>query len=166
MTTNDATELPVLTALLAYGHTHDDVARVARGMPECRRLIEEILSLDHVRSETTLSVGDVEFHQNKNGPFPNHQFRVSVRPQAGCAALNYMDNDDAEMPVANSYNPRKSVPDVILIFNGSTGLTFPRSAIISITDARRALLEWLQTRKRPTCIEWRPYDFVLRPDGP
>jgi hypothetical protein len=60
------------------------------------RLVEEILMTDHVEWETTLSVGDVEFHRTKDGPFPNHQFRISVRPSAGFAALNYMDHDDSE----------------------------------------------------------------------
>jgi immunity protein Imm1 of predicted polymorphic toxin system len=136
-----------------------DVARVTRGMSASVRLIDEILTLDHVEWETTLYVGDVEFHQTKDeGPFPNHQLRISVRPSAGLAALNYMDHDDPEMSIANSYNPKRPLPDVDLIFNGSTRAVFPRAALIPIAQARKALIEWLQTRKRPTCIEWRPYD--------
>ena len=136
-----------------------DVARVTRGMSASVRLIDELLTMDHVKWETTLYLGDVEFHQTKNeGPFPNHQLRVSVRPSAGLAALNYMDHDDPQIPIANSYNPKRPLPDVDLIFNGSTGAVFPRTALIPIADARKALIEWLQTRKRPICIEWRPYD--------
>jgi hypothetical protein len=62
------------------------------------------------------------------------------------------------MSVANSYNPRRPLPDVDIIFNGSTGTVFPRTALIAVSRARAALLEWLETRRRPTCIEWRPYD--------
>ncbi|WP_352231553.1 Imm1 family immunity protein [Actinokineospora sp. NBRC 105648] len=134
-------------------------------MPESTRLIDEILTLDHVDSETTLSVGDVEFHQTKDGPFPNHQFRISVRPQADCAALNYMDDCDPVMPIANSHSPTGHLFGVDLVFNGLSGLMFPRSAVIPMTNARSALLEWLRTRKRPNCIDWRPYDIhLLRPD--
>jgi hypothetical protein len=135
-----------------------DVARVAHGMQASVRLIDEILTMDHVDWETTLYVGDFEYHSTKDGPFPNHQLRISVRPSAGFAALNYMDHDDPEMSIANSYNPKRPLPEVDLIFNGATGSVFPRTAAIPITKARDALYEWLKTRKRPTCIEWRPYD--------
>lgn len=146
-------ERPVLTASLTSG-----VARVAHGMRAAVHLIDEVLNLNHADWETTLYVGDVEFHQSKEGPFPNHQLRISVRPAAGFAALNYMDHDDPEMPIANSYNPKRPLPEVDLVFNGETGSVFPRTAAIPIAEARHALTEWLETRKRPTCIQWRPYD--------
>jgi hypothetical protein len=143
----------ILTASLTTG-----VARVTHGTPESVRLVDEILMTDHTEWETTLFVGDVEFHRTKDGPFPNHQLRISARPTTGFAALNYMDHDDPQMPIANSYNPRRPLPGVDLIFNGTTGSVFPRAAAIPIADARKALIEWLETWKRPTCIEWRPYD--------
>jgi hypothetical protein len=143
----------VLTASLTTG-----VARVAHGMREAAVLIEEILTLDHTDWETTLMVGDVEFHQTTDGPYPNHQMRVSVRPSAGYAALNYTDNDDLKMSIANSYNPRRPLAGIYLIFNGDTGSVFPQAAVIPIAHARNALNEWVRTRQRPTCIEWRPYD--------
>lgn len=143
----------VLTASLATG-----IARVAHGMREAAVLIEEILTLDHTDWETTLMVGDVEFRQTTDGPYPNHQMRVSVRPSAGYAALNYADNDDPTMSIANSYNARRPLAGIYLIFNGDTGAVFPPAAVIPIADARDALNEWLRTRQRPTCIEWRPYD--------
>ncbi|MFD8492385.1 Imm1 family immunity protein [Amycolatopsis sp. NPDC059657] len=143
----------LLTAALTTG-----VARVTRGMRESTRLVDEILALDHVNFETIMTVGNTEFHSTKDGPFPNHQLRISVRPSTGFAALNYMDNDDAQMPIANSFNPKRPLPEVDLIFNGSTGSVFPRTALISIGNARNAVIEWLETRERPTCIEWRPYD--------
>ena len=143
----------ILTASLTTG-----IACVTHGMPESVRLVDEILKMDHVEWETTLYVGDVEFHSSKDGPYPNHQLRISVRPSAGLAAINYMDHDDPEMPIANSYNPNRPLPTIDLIFNGTTKAVFPRSAAISIADAREALAEWLETRQRPTCIQWRPYD--------
>ncbi len=143
----------IVTASLTTG-----IARVAHGTTASAHLIDQIVRTDHVDWETTLYVGDVEFHCTKDGPFPNHQLRVSVRPSAGYAALNYMDHDDPQMPVANSFNPKRPPPEVHLIFNGSTGSVFPRTAAISVVDARKALTEWLETRKRPTCIEWRPFD--------
>ena len=139
----------VLTASLTSG-----VARVTHGLRESIALIDEILTLSHTAWETTLSVGDVEFYQDPDGPFPNHQMRVSVNPDAGVAGLNYIQNDEPKLPIANSYNPKPS-PAAYLIFTGSNGAVFPRSAAISIADARRALNEWLRTRRRPTCIEWR-----------
>lgn len=152
-TANGAVASMIVTASLTTG-----VARVTLGTHECVRLIDEILRLDHVDWETTLSVGDVEFHRTKDGPFPNHQLRISVRPSVGFAALNYMDHDDPQMPIANSFNPKRPLPEIDLIFNGTTGSVFPRAALIPVADARRALIEWLETRKRPTCIDWRPYD--------
>lgn len=142
-----------LTASLTTG-----VARVTHGMQASTRLIDAILTTNHVDWETTLSVGETEFHRTQDGPFPNHQLRISVRPSAGFAALNYMDHDDPEMPISNSFNPKRPLPEVDLIFNGTTGSVFPRTAAIPISDARKALTEWLETRRRPTCIEWRPYD--------
>lgn len=150
---HEHTERLILTASLTTG-----VARVAHGMRASLRLVEEILNVNHVDWETTLFVGDVEFHRTKEGPFPNHQLRISVQPSRGFAALNYMDHDDPQMPIANSYNPKRPLPDVDLMFNGATGTIFPRTAVIPISKARQALTEWLDTRKRPTCIEWRPYD--------
>lgn len=147
-------EAMIVTALLSSG-----VARVTHGMAESVALVDEILSMEHVDSETTLSVGEVEFHRSKQGPFPNHQMRVSARPSIGLAALNYTDHDDAEMLIANSFNSQRPLPRAKhLIFNGEVGSVFPRSAAISIDDARRALIEWLKTRKRPTNVQWRPYD--------
>ena len=143
----------IITASLTTG-----IACVARGMSGGVDLVDRILSLDHLAWETTLAIGDVEYRTTKHGPFPNHQMRVSVRPAVGHAALNYMDHDDVEMPIANSFNPAGPPLDLKLIFNGGTGVTFPRTAAIAVTDARRALVEWLQTWRRPTCIEWRPYD--------
>jgi hypothetical protein len=135
-----------------------DIARVTHGMQESIQLIDEVLKTNHVDWETILYVGDLEFHSTKDGPFPNHQLRISVQPSTGFAAINYVDHDDSAMPIANSYNPKRPLPEVDLIFNGETGKIFPRTAAIPITDARNALREWLKTRKRPTCIEWRPYD--------
>jgi hypothetical protein len=143
----------IVTASLTTG-----VVRVARGMTASLHLIDEILRTDHVDWETTLSVGDVEFHSAKDGPFPDHQLRVSVRPSTARAALNYIDHDDPQLTIANSFNPGLPPPGVRLIFNGSTGSVFPPSAAIPIRNARKAPVEWLTTRKRPTCIEWRPYD--------
>lgn len=150
----DVNELLIVTASLTTA-----VVRVTRGMSESLKLIEEILTLDHKNWETTLAVGEVEFHTTrKDGPFPDHQMRVSVRPSAGYAALNYMDNTDADMTIANSYNPLRPLPEIDLIFNGTTGAIFPRTAVIPVPDARNALFEWLGTQRRPTCIEWRRYD--------
>jgi hypothetical protein len=143
----------VLTASLTTG-----IARVMHGIRDAATLIDEILTLEHTDWETTLLVGDVEFHQTADGPYPDHQMRVSVQPSAGYAALNYADNNDPTMSIANSYEPRRPFPRVYLIFNGETGAVFPPSAAIPIADARNALHEWLRTRRRPTCIEWRPYD--------
>jgi hypothetical protein len=153
ITSPGARERMIVTATLTSG-----VACVARGMTESVNLIDEIIRMDHVEWETILLVGTVEFHSSKAGPFPNHQLRLSVRPSAGFAALNYIDHDDPLLAIANSFNPKRPLPDVKLIFNGSTGSVFPRSAAIPVADARKALLEWLHTWKRPTCIEWRPYD--------
>lgn len=143
----------IVTASLTTG-----IARVVHGMAQSLKLIDEILSMNHTEWETTLFVGEVEFHRSKDGPFPNHQVRVSVSPAYGLAALNYMDHDDPDLPIANSYSLKRPVPEVDLIFNGSTGSVFPRTALIPVSDARKALVEWLQSRTRPTCIEWRPYD--------
>lgn len=134
------------------------IARVADGMAQAMKLVDEILATNHVEWETTLFVGEVEFHRSKEGPFPNHQLRISVSPSAGFAALNYMDHDDPDMPIANSFNRKRPLPEVDLIFNGTTGAVFPRTALIPISEARKALVEWLHSRARPTCIEWRPYD--------
>ncbi|WP_133853418.1 Imm1 family immunity protein [Labedaea rhizosphaerae] len=136
------------------------VVRVARGRDAAIELVDEILSMDHRDRETSLSIGDVEFYQSKTGgPFPNHQFRLSVRPSSAVGACNYIDNLDLIMPVAYSWNPDKSWPDVDLILNGSTGAVFPPWSVISIDDVCRSLLEWLDTQKRPTCIQWRPSEL-------
>jgi Immunity protein Imm1 len=149
----EESQLPVLTAALTSG-----IACVTHGLQESRKLIDKILRLDHRDWESILSVGDVEFHQTKDGPFPNHKMIVSVSPSKGYAALNFVDNDDPNgMSVVNSYNPRRPLPDVYLVFNGTTGAVFPRTAALPIPDTRKALHEWLHTRRRPTCIEWRPF---------
>lgn len=142
-----------VTAVLTTG-----VARVTEGMRDSTRLMDEVLRMDHAEWETMMYVGDSEFRVTQEGPHPNHQLRVSVRPAYGFAALNYMDQEDPHLIIANSYNPIRPVPDVDLIFSGSTGTVFPRTAAIPIIDARSALVEWLTTRRRPNCIQWRPYD--------
>lgn len=144
----------IVTALLT-----DGTARIARGRDECIELIRYVFSLEHEDSESTLNIGDVAFYQSlKDGPFPDHQFRVSVRPSLGLAALNYTDHNDPDMVIADSVNPSPVLPGVRLIFNGTTGAVFPVAATIPIGDARRALLQWLDTRNRPTCIQWVRHD--------
>lgn len=143
----------IVTAVLTTG-----VVTVTHGLEKSTRLVDEVLRANHVKWETTMFVGDAEVRSTKDGPQPNHQLRVSVRPSSGLAALNYMDHDDLEMVIANSYNPARPLPEVDLIFNGETGAVFPRTAAIPIADARAAMVEWIETRRRPTCIEWRPYD--------
>ena len=143
----------VVTASLTTG-----IACVAVGVADCLRLIDQILRIDHIGWETSLYVGDSEFYRSRDGPYPNHQVRVSVRPSAGYAALAYIDHDDSLMSVALSFNCQQLGPDVHLVFNGSTGAVFPRAAAIPISEARRALAEWLESRRRPTCISWVPFD--------
>jgi Immunity protein Imm1 len=142
----------VLTALLTRG-----VVRVTHTMRDGVALIEEVLSLEHTTQETSLWVGDVEYHSSGDGPYPNHLMRVSVRPSTGCAALSYTDHDDPTVSIVNSFNPGPELSEVYLIFNGDTGDVFPQSAVITIADARSALLEWLRTRSLPTSINWRPF---------
>jgi hypothetical protein len=143
----------IVTATLTSG-----VSCVVHGLRGAENLVEEILVMEHGEWETILLAGDAEYFQSSAGPYPDAQMRVSVRPSLGVAALNYSDNSDPVMALANSYNPKPHFPEIYLIFSGSTGAVFPYSAAISIADARYALQEWLVIRKRPTCIEWRPYD--------
>ncbi|OAP29032.1 Imm1 family immunity protein [Amycolatopsis sp. M39] len=143
----------ILTALLTTG-----TVQVVDGYDRSVRLIDDILGIEHVDWESTLNVGEEPYYQSKEfGPFPDHQFRISARASLGVAACNYTDNNDPVMGNAISWNPRPA-GDAMLIFNGATGSVFPASASIPISLARESLLEWLNTRKRPTCIEWRPYD--------
>jgi len=142
----------ILTALLTTR-----VVRVTHTMRDGVAMIEEILALEHVDQETSLWVGDVEYHSSKDGPFPNHLMRVSVQPSTGCAALSYADHDDPTGSLVNSFNSGQDLPEAYLIFNGDTGDVFPHSAVIAIADARAALLEWLRTRSLPTSINWRPF---------
>ncbi|MGW5050172.1 Imm1 family immunity protein [Actinokineospora sp. NPDC004072] len=141
----------IITASLTSG-----IAHVARGRKECERLIDVVLNLEHVDWETVLAIGDVEYHQTADGPFPNQQLRISVSPSRGIAAISFTDHQDPDMTVANSHNPSRTLEEHLLIFNGASGTTFPADACISIPTARRALREWLETRKRPSCIRWRP----------
>lgn len=143
----------VLTATLTSG-----ISCVTRGMSESVRLVDQIMRLDHTDWETILLIGDAEYQHPIDGQYPDAQMRVSVQPSTGYAALNYTDNNDPTMAIANSYNPARPLPGVYLLFNGDMGSVFPLTAAIPIDDARRALHEWLRTRQRPTCIEWRPYD--------
>jgi hypothetical protein len=48
------------------------VARVSQGTAASVQLVDDIFSTDHIEWETTLNVGDVEFHCTKDGPFPDH----------------------------------------------------------------------------------------------
>jgi hypothetical protein len=151
---HDPSVFPVVTATLTTGS-----ARVTRGMRESVELVDEIMRLEHEYWESILLIGDVEYHQTpKKGPFPARQMIVSSRPSAGYAALNFTDNDDSDMPVANSYNPVTPLTSAFLVLNGVTGSVFPRQAAIPIPDAQNALHEWLRTQMRPTCIEWQPFD--------
>jgi hypothetical protein len=81
-TSHGACELLIVTASLTSG-----IACVARGMAESVKLISQVIRMDHLEWESILSVGTVEYHSSKTGPFPNHQLRISVRPSAGFAAL-------------------------------------------------------------------------------
>lgn len=151
MSSHDQDDL-VVTATLT-----SNVSRVTHGMRASVDLIDEILALEHRAWESTLYVGDVEyFTSSKDGPYPNCQMRVSARPSAGVAALYYVDHDDDEMSAAYSRATVPQLKNAYLVFNGETAGVFPQDAIIPIVDARAALVEWLSTRKRPMCIDWKP----------
>ena len=135
-----------------------NVSRTAHGAAACVALIEEVLTLNHTDLETTLWIGGEEYYTSDRGPFPNTQMRVSVRPSSGYAALSYMSHDEPGMAIVNSYNPTGGPKGIYLIFNGDVGSVFPRSALIEVSAAREALLEWLRTWSRPTCIQWQPFD--------
>jgi hypothetical protein len=109
----------IVTASLTTG-----VARVADGMPAAIRLVDLVFRTHHFEWETTMYVGDVEFHRSRDGPYPSHQLRISVQPATGYAALNYIDHDDLHMTIANSFNPQQPPPEVRLIFNGLTDQFF------------------------------------------
>ncbi|SFQ75471.1 Imm1 family immunity protein [Amycolatopsis rubida] len=142
----------ILTAALATG-----IAVAAEGKNAAAALVDQILDIDHTEQESVLCVGEQEFYTSKkNGPFPNHQFLVSVSTVYALAALTYRDHDDPVMPIANSYNSERPLPELDLICDGETGAVFPRTALIPVSLARMGLLEWLDTWKRPACIEWRP----------
>lgn len=143
----------VVTVTLSTG-----VAQVCKGTAEALKMFEEVLHTEHTTAETVMSIGDEEYLTSDKGPWPNHQLRISASPSAGCAAINYMDHDDPQMTIANSFNPSSDFSGVHLVFNGRVGSMFPQDAAIPISLARDALHEWLDTHKRPTCIEWRPYD--------
>lgn len=151
MSSPDQDDLVVTASLTS------DVARVTHGMRPSIDLIDEILGLDHKNWESILYVGDIEYFASpKEGPYPNNQMRVSARPSVGVAALHYSDHDDSEMSAGYSYATSPPDERIFLVFNGETGRLFPQSAIIPIVDARAALIEWVRTRARPRCIEWRP----------
>lgn len=141
-----------MTAALTTG-----LACVKSGLHDCTRLMDRVLATDHTDWESTMFIGDEEYFRTKKGPFPNHQLRISVDPLRGFAAIAYMDHDDLKMPLAYSLNPRQPAPQVDLIFSGATGAFFPRTCAIPLADARQALIEWLNTRKRPNSIKWCAY---------
>lgn len=143
----------IVTALLM-----NETVRVTHTMRDGVALIEEILSLEHTNQESSLWVGDVEYHSSGDGPYPNHLMRVSARPSIGCAALSYTDQEDPASTVVHSFNSGQDLPETFLIYNGNTGAVFPHWAAIPVTHARNALLEWLRTRSLPTCINWRPHN--------
>jgi hypothetical protein len=134
------------------------VGRVARGIIECTQLVDEILNIEHVEWETLLVIGDAEFYKDPDAEYPNQQMRVSASPENRVAALSYTDHDNPITPIVHSYNPDRPYYATDLIFNGTTGAIFPRSAVISIGHARLALKEWIKTRQRPECIDWQTPD--------
>lgn len=134
------------------------VGRVARGVIECTQLVDEILDTEHVDWETLLVVGDVEFFSSPTAEYPNSQMRVSASPANGVGALSYTDHDHPTTPIVNSYNPDRPYFAIDLVFNGTSGSVFPRSAVIPIGHVRMALREWLKTRERPECIDWQTCD--------
>ncbi|GAA3049367.1 Imm1 family immunity protein [Actinokineospora globicatena] len=142
----------IVTATLTTG-----ISRVTNGLRESINLIEEVLETEHVTWETILLIGDHEYRTTLAGPVPNSQFRVSVRPSLGVAALNYTDHDDRDMPIAVTHNPGHPQAGAELIFSGSTGMTFPFGCAVSIESAHLALVEWLHLRRRPTSLQWRPF---------
>lgn len=141
----------IVTAVLTTG-----IGQIAAGMDDAVELVDRILAIEHLHQESILAIGDAAYLTTKQGPYPNCLVRVSVSPRHGYAALIYIDHGDTKMSAARSYNPHTPSPDVDLICNEINGSVFPRSSLISIESARMALIEWLETRERPTCIKWTP----------
>jgi len=54
----------IVTASLTTG-----IARVSHGTTAAEQLVDEVFRTDHVEWETTLYVGDVEFHCTKDGSY-------------------------------------------------------------------------------------------------
>ncbi len=143
------TDRTVVTAIVGrefrYAETPEDVDNVIRGVIGQSRPAQ-------------VYVWDRRCRQSDDGTvheFPHRRLRVTVDPDAGVGALNYMDPGAADGALVDSYNPDADAGNR-LVFDPEGDLWFPASATVSSTLVEQAIREHIATWGRPTCVQWQP----------
>jgi len=104
----------------------------------------------------------------KIGPLarPDRLFKLDVdRHSAGTGALHYLGPDETvgdDAAEAGMWVTRTDTPieqdGQPLFIDRANQTEFPRDAVLPMTRIRAALLEFTQTGKRPTCVDWQDID--------
>jgi immunity protein Imm1 of predicted polymorphic toxin system len=132
-----------------YARTDDEVAELARVIvEEPPTPVCEV----YVWDRPCLS-----FRVEGGPAFPSGRLRVSTRPIDGWGALNYMDArpgvEDGDL--VDSFNPDADPDTPPVVFDPEGDLWFPASASLPLNEVREAVIEYMRTGARPTCVQWQ-----------
>ncbi len=146
MTTTERTVVTVIVGSeFRYAETPDDVDSVIREVVDQPR-------------PTQVYVWDRPCRESDDGTvheYPHRRLRITVDPDAGVGALNYMAPGATDGRLVDSYTPDAD-GRTRLVFDPEGDLWFPASATVSVALVEQAIREHIATWARPTCVDWQP----------
>ncbi|GAA2666066.1 MULTISPECIES: Imm1 family immunity protein [Actinosynnema] len=78
-------------------------------------------------------------------------FEIFVYPEKGYTSLQWAGTHSSKNP-----NPFPDAPLVAEEYDNDPLMHWMRDSYITREDARAAILEYVETGERPTCVEWQP----------
>lgn len=143
----------------------DDPVTV-RSEQELERALEEVLAYKQPHPTPVCAQGRPTF-----GPLnlPDHQLKFDVDAEAGVGAIHAFGSPDFHGDEAagafysrvSRRTPADDVSPAALYIDFDTRTRFPPDAAIPLALLRQALLEFMKTGRRPTCVEWQESDVLV-----
>lgn len=117
------------------------------------QLLDELLDgPDGPRSCALLYVRDQPMI---NGDIPDRELKVGIDTTTRLGALHYWQQDLGH--AAYSHGDQVGTEPLQFVYFGNPR-KFPPDSQVDLATIRQAILEYLHTGTRPTCVRWKTYD--------
>lgn len=150
-----------MTVLLrAYWRSDQDPhGELLREPTDVRQLIDALLQMPGDRHEASVTLADDPAERGIGGT----ELRVGVNAAEGVGGLRWSGGDGTHFSVG-----RPSPADTISIPYYLCGLhetEYEPDSEVPVSALREALEEFLDTGRRPTCVQWQPHPLAALMGG-